>query len=206
MQTNVDDLHRLTFVRVPEPSLVHLVERASDRRVAALGRPIDTQVEGLASIAHVQRPSQVNLAFFESFAHQLGDGEPFHLLERRLHAARVFVGPQHDGPGIAPGGIGDGDAQGREHAGVARDEHGGHPKRFGKFTGVLGAGAAERHQREIAWVVSPLQRYRPQRAFHHRIRDLDDPERGTMLVCAHVGQRSAYSGRCTASVDGHSTA
>src|SRR5215211_7075531 len=141
--------------------------------VALLVEPVETllearaerhsELEGLTVIA------EIRLALCRQLSH----------LAQRPHLA----------PDVIASLVADCEAERGEHPGGLRYEHGLDPKVVGEIAGVKGPRAAERNQREVAWIPTTLDRNDAQRAEHLRVDDAD-----------HVGWVEA--GQCPLSCGG----
>ena len=109
-------------------------------------------------------------------------------MKLRFQPRRLQVcAAQHYGAGVVFDHIGDGDAQGGQDAGAPWHQHAGDAELGGQFAGVHRAGAAKRHEGEVAGVVAAFQRDGADGALHIGIDDADDAQGG-------VGGRGANAG------------
>ena len=97
---------------------------------------------------------------------------PVHLVD----VGRRRRGPE--GPGELVLDVRDQQAEGRQHARGARDQHGPDADLLGEAASVDRAGPAERDQREVPRVLAALDRDDPERLRHVRVDDAVDAEGG----------------------------
>ncbi len=184
----VDDLDDLARNGKAEAGLVGLVERLPEpgRAVLVEGLEGDRQLElvVLAQVAHLERAGDLQvvaiallLEIGHAFAHQLaqhlvGDigGEP----GRGQLGGALAIDP----------GIGQGEAVGRELAGMVGHDGVGDPHLGDQLGRVQRAGAAEREQGEITRIEAALDQHGVQRADHVVVGDPHDRHGGLVGAVA----------------------
>ena len=170
LDAHVDDLRRPRAVGIAVTALVPTV-----KLLAAMVAPRHHQLERLAHVAHVNETADLDGLRRNAFLlHRLPTAR-LQLPERRLGPlARQFRHRDQQGLSVFLHVVGHQHAVGRQNAGMRRHQHRGNGQPPRQIRRVHAAGAAERHQGELARVVAALHRDDADGAFHIGVHHFQD--------------------------------
>ncbi len=183
-----DDLHWLRWTRIPVALIMRAVK--GSQRVSKAVRHRHRQLKGLPTVADVQRRQQpgARWGLVSRLLQQGGEKQG----QGRLIQAICQL---QDAPPIVARLVGERHAEGRQDARITRDQYGADAETVRQFTGVHRPGAAERNERDVAWIVALLHGDVGQGAGHAGVDDANDAGRGRLHAQPRESAQ-AFQGCC----------